>query len=106
MNADVPGRFWEKVNREGPVMPGMDTRCWEWTASKDKKGYGKFKLNTMTRAAHRVAFFLATGKEPNVVCHLCHNPSCVRPDHLYAGDNESNVLDAVVHRLRKLKDLA
>ena len=29
------------------------------------------------------------------------NPSCVRPDHLYAGDVESNLIDIMLNRIRK-----
>ena len=106
VDKDLPDRFWKKVDRNGPVHPDMDTRCWEWTASKTKDGYGRFKWGEKSVAAHRVAFLLTTGKSPEVVCHVCNNPSCVRPDHLYAGDHESNVLDIVIHRYRKMKDLS
>ena len=51
--------------------------------------------------AHRASFLLAYGQEPEVVCHKCHNPSCVRPEHLYAGDDESNLIDIMLHKIRR-----
>jgi len=73
----------------------MDTRCWEWTGCKDKGGYGKFTAGGRTFRAHRLSFLLATGQEPEVVCHRCNNRACVRPDHLYAGNTITNLLDVV-----------
>ena len=106
MDPQLPGRFWTKVNRNGPTQDHMDSRCWEWAAGMGKDGYGKFRWGEKTMAAHRVAFLLATGQEPEIVCHKCHNRSCVRPDHLYAGDHEINMIDIVVDKLRKMKNLS
>ena len=104
MEPHLPSRFWTKVNRNGPTQPHMDTRCWEWAAGKDRDGYGRFKWGEKSMAAHRVAFLLATGQEPEVVCHRCGNRSCVRPNHLYAGDSETNLIDTLVDKFRKLKE--
>ena len=71
MEPHLPGRFWTKVNRNGPTQDHMDTRCWEWAAGKDRDGYGRFKWGEKSMAAHRVAFLLATGQEPEIVCHRC-----------------------------------
>ena len=27
VDRSLPERFWEKVDRDGPVQPNMDTRC-------------------------------------------------------------------------------
>lgn len=87
--------FWAKVDKRGPIQDHMDSRCWEWTGCKDKGGYGKFTTGGRTYRAHRFSFLLATGEEPEVVCHKCDNPACVRPDHLYAGNKVTNLLDVV-----------
>ena len=51
--------------------------------------------------AHRASFLLAYGTEPEVVYHRCNVPNCVRPDHLYAGDSETNLIDIMLHKIRK-----
>lgn len=79
-------RFWSKV------LSGDG--CWEWTASKDRKGYGKFGP---TKSAHRVSYELERGPIPSglFVCHHCDNPSCVRPSHLFLGTVQDNVDDMI-----------
>ena len=87
-------RFWSKVDRSG-------TGCWPWLAAKDAAGYGAFSFEGAKHKAHRVAWYLATGKRIPTgafVCHNCDNPACCRPDHLYVGDAESNNKDMVVRR--------
>ena len=70
--------------------------CWEWLGSLDKDGYGIFwdaeaKANVR---AHRYAFERKHGPLGDLqACHSCDNPSCVRPDHLFAGSNSDNMND-------------
>ena len=42
---------------------------------------------------HRKAFFDDTGYLPPVVMHTCDNPRCINPEHLVAGDWDSNNKD-------------
>lgn len=69
--------------------------CWEWTSTKDQKGYGIFSLYSDSIRAHRASFLLFNGYLPKdkMVCHSCDNPSCVNPDHLWLGDNSLNMKD-------------
>jgi hypothetical protein len=48
--------------------------------------------------AHRVSWAIAFGEITRdiQVLHHCDNPPCVRPDHLFLGDNDLNVLDKVI----------
>lgn len=80
----VMDRFWSKVEKTDG--------CWNWTAVKNQKGYGRFKLDGRLRSAHRVSYEMCVGPIPDglVIDHLCRNPSCVRPDHLEAVTSGEN----------------
>jgi hypothetical protein len=81
-------RFWEKVDKT--------PHCWEWIGRKDADGYGQFKLRRDKHSrAHRLSYQMANGEIPEglIVLHTCDNPSCVRPDHLYAGTHQQNGQD-------------
>lgn len=89
-------RFWSKVS-----VTGKDSDCWEWNASREEKGYGRFRLpgpDRRTWAAHRVAYAIYHGGFPpegQLVRHSCDNPSCVNPYHLEAGTATDNMQDMV-----------
>lgn len=69
-------RFWSNVDAEGD--------CWEWTRSRNVRGYGVASVNGKQRPAHRVAWEFLVGPIPEgmQLDHLCYNPPCVNPDHL------------------------
>ncbi len=77
-------RFFDKVNKT--------ETCWNWTASLDHKGYGRFKLDGKARRAHRVSYELLIGKIPDglTVDHLCKNRNCVNPNHFELVSLEEN----------------
>jgi hypothetical protein len=86
-------RFWSKVNKTDG--------CWLWTGTV-KNGYGILhRSRTLVKSArhvpaHRLSFLLAHGVYPiNHACHRCNVPLCVRPDHLYDGDDRSNIEDTL-----------
>ena len=85
----IQERFLAKVN-----IPANQKECWEWTASKNKDGYGFFRASKFSRA-HRVAYELFVGDIPEemVVAHKCDNPSCVNPSHLWVCQQIDNIRD-------------
>lgn len=81
-------RFWAQVDKSG--------ECWVWTGTVTGKGYGTLTSKGKRHSAHRFSYVLANGPIPDgmFVCHACDNPRCVRPDHLFVGDNTANMRDA------------
>ena len=95
-------RFWSKVdirNTDG---------CWNWIASKNKKGYGEFYLKNVPHLhAHQISWMIVRGNISNGMCvlHKCDNPSCVNPTHLFLGTNQDNVNDKMTKGRWKSKFL-
>jgi hypothetical protein len=86
----VAKRFWAKVHK-------TINFCWLWEASCNRKGYGYFRFRGMSWLAHRVAWVLCFGEIPDGldVLHTCDTPPCVRPSHLFLGNDADNVADKV-----------
>lgn len=85
---DTPAvdRFWDKVDKSGA--------CWEWQGTKSSDGYGNFTTHYKgkTYKAHRFSYEQLVEKVPDgmVLDHICHNRSCVNPDHLRVVTRKQN----------------
>ncbi len=79
-------RFWEKVNKNGPVpsyRPDLGS-CWIWGASVNANGYGTMGVDKGSTLAHRISYIIANGEILNdmQLDHLCRVHNCVNPRHL------------------------
>lgn len=92
---NVYDRVFKKVEKEG------HNGCWIWTGTRNKMGYGRFRLDIGTwMYVHRWSYEYFKGDIPEglVVRHKCDNPSCVNPDHLQVGTQWENTNDRRTQR--------
>jgi len=89
-----------KERMESKITKDPKTKCWNWTARKDKDGYPEIQIQHPVRGkfrATRIAYELYKDKKPGklLVCHTCDNPSCINPDHLFLGTAKDNAQDCI-----------
>lgn len=66
--------------------------CWIWKGCKNIAGYGK--IGTKDIASRRsYKYFIGDIPKGMQVCHICDNPICVNPDHLFLGSIGDNMRD-------------
>ena len=82
-------RFSSKINKTDG--------CWFWIGRISPLKYGMFFFNGRDQGAHRVAWQLFKGliSKDMDVCHTCDIPHCVRPDHLFLGTAQQNIVDCM-----------
>jgi hypothetical protein len=72
--------------------------CLVWNGnSKHTFGYGWINIRKKYIGAHRASWLVFKGKIPlnMCVCHICDNPSCINPEHLFLGTSSDNCKDRV-----------
>lgn len=96
-------RFWDKVNKCGPLHPKLG-RCWEFVTAKRCKGYKMLSVKSGEYLAHRISWTLHNGPIPDgvKVLHHCDNRGCVNPSHLFLGSLQDN-MDDMVSKGRSMK---
>jgi len=96
-NDTTLARFWNKVNKNGPIpdySPNLGP-CWIWMAAHDGNGYGQFSLWPLPNIrAHRFSYQVIVGPVPDglQLDHMCRVHRCVNPSHLHPVTKRDNVL--------------
>ena len=88
-------RFWSNVYVD---KSQGDNPCWLWRGPKftvNNLTRGYFNLGSKTYRAHALAWQLLRGPVPEskFLLHHCDQGLCVRPDHMYLGDQKDNMAD-------------
>jgi hypothetical protein len=93
----MPSYVPVSVRLERSVIKDPNSGCWLWTKGMCWRGYGRIGINQKTYLAHRVSYELHIGGSVGDLCvlHKCDTPSCINPDHLYAGTRQDNSNDQV-----------
>lgn len=80
--------------------PVTESGCHLWLGALSTRGYGRIMVDGKVRNAHRVSWQLAKGPIPDgaFLCHKCDTRSCINPEHLFVGDQASNMADVRAKR--------
>ena len=78
---------------DGPLK----SPCWIFLGIQNSSGYGTLLQDGEFSAAHRVSWVIHNGPIPGGlwVLHICDQPSCCNPDHLWLGSPQENMEDMV-----------
>ncbi len=70
--------------------------CWFWNGAKNSRGYGQVQFNGKRTYVHRLVYAFVFGEIPknSFILHKCDTPLCCNPEHLWAGTQKENMIDA------------
>lgn len=96
-------RYWQKVDKNGPLLVPSLGQCWDWLGGLHKDGYGNFWNGTKKDLAHRYSFetFVRPLEPEEKVLHKCDNPPCTNYGHLFGGTQLENIIDCMSKGRRK-----
>lgn len=80
--------------------------CWPYMKGTTNK-YGRVYFRGKAFAAHRLAYlnYYGTLLDTDVIMHLCNNPICCNPHHLYAGTHRENMQHRLITEHEKYSKL-
>ena len=94
--AHVSHRDWVLLHRSHDEPGPLPTPCRIWEGGIAGNGYGQIGVNGKGVSTHRLVMAEDLAHDPDLhVLHLCHNPLCVNPRHLYLGTDQDNMNDKV-----------
>lgn len=71
--------------------------CWGWAGSVSSAGYALIFFEGKVLWGHRFSYenFIEPIMSGFQVCHICDNPICTKPTHLFQGSQKDNVRDCI-----------
>lgn len=86
----------KRLEHDKRIHPIPEIGCWIWAGNSTNRGYGQITISGKKYYAHRVMYeqtFNEKLTKTDVICHVCDNPSCVNPKHLFKGTQSDNLRD-------------
>lgn len=100
-----------KATRHFSILPvkvadriAIDGDCWIWTGAKHPAGHGIMRIAGTYEYVHRFVYEHVYGAvlDGLIIHHQCHNPPCVRPEHLRAITRKQHAAEHGLHGVAAL----
>lgn len=82
--------------------------CTIWNGCRDKDGRATIMIDGKRYKVSRLLYKHTFGIDPDelYVCHTCHEPKCINPEHFKLDTQSGNVKDAIAQGTRFQPDNA